>query len=243
MKRVLPAIALIAGLALTGCSGTDSKDDQAEDAGSTAQPAPEETPGAEETPEAKQFDEDQLKEIIESTDVDGQSYKPFDTGAASGSEAIKALENAEYEPAECKDLALSSLNASEASNGTTLAGTSADNTMSVALMSSADEKAAGSQLKNSTKVAEKCSDVAVKTQGIDMTMNYETFDATVEGADESVGVRAKINSGGQTVLDADTVTSRVGNNLVTAANIADTGDEDSVDKTAETFVEAVKNAG
>lgn len=240
MKRVLPAIALIAGLALTGCSGTDSKDsknDQAEDSGSAAQPA------TEETPEAVQLDEDQLKQIIESTDVDGQSYKPVDLGAASGSEAIKALEKAEYEPAECKDLALSALNASEAGNGTTLAGTSADNTMSVSLMSLADEKAAGSQLQNSTRVAEKCSDVTVKTQGIDMKMNYETFNAVVDGADETVGVRAKISSGGQTVLDTDTVTSRVGNNLVTAANIADAGDADSVTKTAKTFVEAVKNAG
>lgn len=237
MKRVLPAIALIAGLALTGCSGSGSEDGQAEDAGGTAKPA------AEETPEVQQLDEGQLKQIIESTDVDGQSYKSVDIGKASGSEAIKALKNAEYEPAECKDLAMSALNASEASNGTTLAGTSSDNTMSVALMSLADEEAAGSQLKSSTKVAEKCSDVTVTTQGIDMTMNYETFDATVEGADESVGVRAKINSGGQTVLDTDTVTSRVGNNIVTAANIADTGDEDSVSKTAKTFVEALKNAG
>lgn len=237
MKRVLPAIALIAGLALTGCSGTDSKNDQAEDAGSAAPSA------AEETPEVQQLDEDQLKQILESTDVDGQSFKPIDTGAASGSEAIKALENAEYEPAICKDLALSALNANEASNGTTLAGTSADNTMSVALMSLADEKAAGSQLKNSSKVAEECSDVTVKTQGIDMSMNYETFDATVEGADETVGIRAKIASGGQTVLGTDTVSSRVGNNIVTAANIADTGDEDSVKKTAKTFIEALKNAG
>ena len=236
MKRVLPAIALIAGLALTGCSGADSQDSQAEEAGGAAQPA------AEETPEVQQLDENQLKKIIESTDVDGQSFKSVDIGAASGSEAIKALESAEYEPAECKDLAMSALNAAEASNGTTLAGTSADNTMSVALMSLADEDAAGSHLKNSTKVAEKCSDVTIKSQGIEMTMSYESFDATVEGADESVGVRAKIGAGGQTVLDTDTVTSRVGNNIVTAANIADTGDEEAVPKTAKTFVDAVKNA-
>lgn len=236
MKRVLPAIALIAGLALTGCSGADSQDSQAEEAGGAAQPA------AEETPEVQQLDENQLKKIIESTDVDGLSFKSVDIGAASGSEAIKALESAEYEPAECKDLAMSALNAAEASNGTTLAGTSADNTMSVALMSLADEDAAGSHLKNSTKVAEKCSDVTIKSQGIEMTMSYESFDATVEGADESVGVRAKIGAGGQTVLDTDTVTSRVGNNIVTAANIADTGDEEAVPKTAKTFVDAVKNA-
>lgn len=236
MKRVLPAIALIAGLALTGCSGADSQDSQAKEAGGGAQPA------AEETPEVQQLDENQLKKIIESTDVDGQSFKSVDIGAASGSEAIKALESAEYEPAECKDLAMSALNATEASNGTTLAGTSADNTMSVALMSLADEDAAGSQLRNSTKVAEKCSDVTIKSQGIEMTMSYESFDAAVEGADETVGVHAKIGAGGQTVLDTDTVTSRVGNNIVTAANIADTGDEEAVPKTAKTFVDAVKNA-
>lgn len=137
---------------------------------------------------------------------------------------------------------MSALNATEASNGTTLAGTSADNTMSVALMSLADEDAAGSQLRNSTKVAEKCSDVTIKSQGIEMTMSYESFDAAVEGADETVGVHAKIGAGGQTVLDTDTVTSRVGNNIVTAANIADTGDEEAVPKTAKTFVDAVKNA-
>lgn len=237
MKRVLPAIALIAGLALTGCSGADSQDGQAEEAGKAAQPA------AEETPEAKQLDEDQLKQIIESTDVDGQSFKSVNIGEASGSEAIKALESAEYEPAECKDLAMTALNATEASKGTTLAGTSADNTMSVALMSLPDEDAAGSQLKSSTKVAEKCSDVTIKSQGIEMTMSYETFDATVDGADETVGVHAKIGAGGQTVLDTDTVTSRVGNNIVTAANIADTGDDDAVPNTAKTFIEAVKNAG
>lgn len=234
MKRVLPAIALIAGLALTGCSGTDSAKDQAEEDPQSA---------AAKTPQAKQLDEAQLKQIIESTDAGGQTFKSVDIGEATGSEAIKALESAEYEPAECKDLAMSALNASEASNGTTLAGTSADNTMSVALMSLADEDAAGSQLKNSTKVAEKCSDVTIKSQGIEMNMAYETFDATVDGADETVGVRAKIDAGGQTVLNTDTVTSRVGNNIVTTANIADTSDENIVPDTAAAFVEAVKNAG
>ncbi|MGO1348466.1 MAG: hypothetical protein ACTMIL_06460, partial [Brevibacterium aurantiacum] len=67
--------------------------------------------------------------------------------------------------------------------------------------------------------------------------------ATVDGADETVGVRANIEAGGQTVLNTDTVTSRVGNNIVTAANIADTGDENIVPDTAAAFVDAVKNAG
>lgn len=234
MKRVLPAIALIAGLALTGCSGSGPAKEEA---------AGEQKSAAAETPEAKQLDEAQLKKIIESTNAGGQSFKSVDIGDASGSEAIKALESAEYEPAECKDLAMSALNASESSNGTTLAGASADNTLSVALMSLADEDAAGSQLKNSTKIAEKCSDVTIKSQGIERNMSYETFDATVDGADETVGVRANIEAGGQTVLNTDTVTSRVGNNIVTAANIADTGDENIVPDTAAAFVDAVKNAG
>ena len=238
MKRALPAIALIAGLALTGCSGSDSEEAQSDGSGGEASQA-----AAEEAPQATQLDEDQLKKIIESTDANGQSFTSVDAGAASGSEAVKALESAEYEPAECKDLAMAALNAAEASSGTTLAGTSEDKSMSVSLTSLADEDAAGSQLKSSTQVAEKCSDVTVKSQGIEMKMSYESFDASVAGADETVGVRAEIGAGGQTVLNADTVTSRVGNNVVTAANIADTGDEDVVPKTAEAFVEALKNAG
>lgn len=237
MKRVLPAIVLIAGLAMTGCSGADSQNGQGEEAGNASQPA------AEETPQLHQLDKDQLKQIIESTDVGGQSFKSVDMGDDAGSEAIKALESAEYEPAECKELSMTALNATTAHNGTTLAGTSADKSVSVALMSLADENAAGSQMKNPTKIADKCSEVTIKSQGIEMTMAYTTFDATVAGADETVGLRAKIDAGGQTVLNTDTVTSRVGNNIVTAANITDIGDEQTVSKTTEAFVDVLKNAG
>lgn len=236
MKRVLPAIALIAGLSLTGCTGNDPQDDKAEN-GSTAQPA------SEETPAATQLDKDQLTEIIESTDVDGQSYTTFDMSAASGSDAVKVLETSEFEPAKCKNLSMAALNVAQQSKGNTVGGISSDDTLSVALMSFSDDDAAGSQLKNSTKITEECKDVTVKSQGIEMKMSYETFDAAVPSADETVGVRAKISAGGQTVLNADTVTGRVGNNIVTAANVADTDDEKSVPDTAEAFVDAVKNVG
>lgn len=237
MKRGLASIALIAALALTGCSGVDSRTDQVEEAGNGSQPA------AEETPQTQQLDRGQLKQIIESTDVDGQSFKSVDMGEDAGSKALKALENDEYEPAECKELSVTALNAAKASNGNTLAGTSADKSVSVALMSLNDENAAESQMQTSTKIVDQCSEVTIKSQGLTMTMAYTTFDATVAGADETVGLRAKIDAGKQTVLNTDTVTSRVGNNIVTAANITDSGDEQTVSKTAEAFVDAFKNAG
>ncbi|GAA1845606.1 hypothetical protein [Brevibacterium marinum] len=236
MKRAFPAIALIAGLSLTGCTGNDSQDDGAEE-DSTAQPA------SDEAPEATVLDEDQLTEVIESTEVDGQSYTTFDMSAASGSDAVKVLQTSEFEPAECKDLSMAALNVAQQSKGNTVGGISSDKTLSVALTSFSDVADAGSQLKSSSTVTEVCNDVTVRSQGIEMKMSYETFDAEVPSADETVGVRAEISAGGQTVLNADTVTGRIGNNIVTAANVADTDDETTVPQTAEAFVEAVKTAG
>src|SRR5699024_488738 len=62
MNRPLPAIALITGLTLVGCSG--GQDDGQDKGGSDA--------AAE---EATQLDEATLKEILESTDAQGQSFK------------------------------------------------------------------------------------------------------------------------------------------------------------------------
>lgn len=236
MKRILPAIALIAGLSLAGCTGGGEGQTQDEGGNDPSQAA------AAEESQVTQLDEAKLKEILESTDADGQTFKSIDTGSSSGSEALKAMENAEFEPAECKDLSMAALNASQASEGTTVAGASSDSTLSVGLSSFADEGAAESQLQNSSKVTEECNDVTIKTQGIEMTMKFEPFDATVAGADETVGVKATIDAGGQTVLNTSSINARVGNNIVAAANIADI-DEATVGKTAETFVEAVQNAG
>ncbi|WP_181274766.1 hypothetical protein [Brevibacterium oceani] len=236
MKRILPAIALIAGLTLVGCSGGQDGGDKAQEDGGGA------AAQTEEAPQATQLDEAQLKKILESTDADGLSFKTIDTTAASGSQALKALEQAEYEPSECKDLSMAALNAAKASDTTTVTGVSSDNTMSVGLVSLADDEAAASQLKTSSAVTEKCSDVSIKSQGIEMKMKFESFDATVSGADETVGVKATIDAGGQTVLNTSSISARVGNNVVTAANVADI-DESTVSTTAETFVDAVKNAG
>lgn len=229
MKRTLPAIALITGLALVGCSG--GQDDGQDKGGSDA--------AAE---EATQLDEATLKEILESTDAQGQSFKYIDTSEASGSEALKALDNAEFEPSECKDLSMAALGAAEASDSTTVTGVSNDNTLSVGLVSLADDDAAGSQLRTSSKVTEECSDVTISSQGIEMSMDFESFDTEVSGADETVGVKATIEAGGQTVLNTNSISARVGNNIVTAANVVDV-DEATVSQTAEAFVDAVSSAG
>lgn len=239
MNRVLPAIALIAGLSLAGCSsgGTDSAEAGNESGGdSAAQPA------AEEAPQATHLDKDQLKQILESTDVDGTTFKPLDSEAATGSEAMKSLENAEYEPAKCKNLAMAVLNASQASKGTTVAGMSSDNTLTAALMSFADESAAADQLKLMGKVTGTCNDVTVKTQGIEMTMSYEEFDASVAGADDTLGLTISMGTDGQTAFSSDSVTARVGNNVVNTASLA-SADTETPAKAAEAFVEAVENAG
>ena len=122
MKRILPAIALIAGLSLVGCTGGGDKPDQADGGG--------ESPAAEAQPEAKKLDEAQLKEILESTQVDGQSFKAVDGAGNASSEATKALESSEFEPAKCKDITMNLLNANLAAKGTTVAGTSSDNILS-----------------------------------------------------------------------------------------------------------------
>lgn len=237
MKPVFLAVALIAGLSLTGCSGADSQTGSAEETDTAAKPT------AEEPPQVTRLDVNQLKQIIESTEVDGRTFKTHDVGAVSGSEAAKADDTADYEPAECKQFSMAAPNATEAGNGTALSGVSSDSTMSVELISLADETAAGSQLAHSTELAEACSEVTVKSQGMETTMSYATFDVTVAGADESVRVRAAIDAGGKAVLNSDTVTSRVGDTIVTIASLADTADEQVVTTTAEEFVASVNNVG
>lgn len=228
MKRTLPAIALITGLTLAGCSS--GQDGGQDDGGGDA--------AAE---ESTQLNEATLKEILESTDAQGQSFKYIDTSEASGNEALKALDNAEFEPSECKDLSMAALGAAEASDTTTVTGVSNDSTLSVGLASLADAEAAESQLRTSSRVTEECSDVTIKSQGIEMSMDFEPFDTDIAGADETVGVKATIDASGQTVPNTNSISARVGNTIVTAANVVDV-DESTVARTAEAFVDAVSSA-
>ncbi|WP_309130515.1 hypothetical protein [Brevibacterium sp.] len=238
MKRALPVFALVVGLALTGCSGNDSKPAESGDkteAGTSTSAAP----------QASQLSKEQLTTVIESTKVDGKTFKAMDAAAGgdAANTAMKALESAEFSPAECKDLSLAALNVSQQSGGTTVTGVATDNTLSVGLSSFADEDAAAKQLSTASKITEKCGEVTVKASGMEMTMTSETFDATVDGADESVGVRASMEAGGQPAFTTETVTSRTGNNLVSAVNLAPEGKEEAAVTTAQSFLEALKNAG
>ena len=236
MKRLLPAITLTAVLALAGCTGGGGSDSAESGQDSGSQPAAEET-------QAAQLDEAALKNIIETTDFDGKTFTPMDAGAVSSGEAAKALEQAEFEPAECKDLAMAGLNAAQSSSGTTVVGVASDNTMSVGLSSFPDEQATTDQFSTSSKMAETCGDVTMTMQGMEMQMTSETFDATVAGADEAVGTRTSMETGGAPAMSTQTVVARVGNTVVTAANLSPQGDEQDAIKVAEAAVEAVKNAG
>ena len=234
MKRILPAIALIAGLSLVGCTGGGDKPDQADGGG--------ESPAAEAQPEAKKLDEAQLKEILESTQVDGQSFKAVDGAGNASSEATKALESSEFEPAKCKDITMNLLNANLAAKGTTVAGTSSDNILSAALSSYDDMDGAQTQIEGASKIAEECSDVKIKTAGVEMSMKYKTFDAKVDGADETRGIVASVEAGGQTAMNLRMVYALVDNNVVAVSNIADV-EEATVTNAADALVESVKNAG
>ncbi|GAA1799569.1 MULTISPECIES: sensor domain-containing protein [Brevibacterium] len=235
MKRALPVIALAAGLALTGCTSGGSSD--SDDSGSGSQPA------AEETQQSTQLDEAALKNIIDTTQFDGKTFKTVDTGAISSGEAAKALEQAEFEPAECKDLAMAGLNAAQATDGTTVAGIASDNSMSIGLSSFPDEAATSDQFSTSSKMAETCGDVTMTMSGMEMNMKSETFDATVPGADEAVGTTTSMEAGGQSAMSTQTVVARVGNTVVTAANMSPNGDEQDAVKVAEEAVKAVQAAG
>lgn len=234
MKRILPAIALIAGLSLVGCTGGGDKPDQADGGG--------ESPAAEAQPEAKKLDEAQLKEILESTQVDGQSFKAVDGAGNASSEATKALESSEFEPAKCKDITMNLLNANLAAKGTTVAGTSSDNILSAALSSYDDMDGAQTQIEGASKIAEECSDVKIKTAGVEMSMKYKTFDAKVDGADETSGIVASVEAGGQTAMNLRMVYALVDNNVVAVSNIADV-EEATVTNAADALVESAKNAG
>ncbi|WP_423057640.1 hypothetical protein [Brevibacterium linens] len=234
MKRILPAIALIAGLSLVGCTGGGDKPDQADGGG--------ESPAAEAQPEAKKLDEAQLKEILESTQVDGQSFEAVDGAGNASSEATKALESSEFEPAKCKDITMNLLNANLAAKGTTVAGTSSDSILSAALSSYDDMDGAQTQIEGASKIAEECSDVKIKTAGVEMSMKYKTFDAKVDGADETSGIVASVEAGGQTAMNLRMVYALVDNNVVAVSNIADV-EEATVTNAADALVESVKNAG
>src|SRR5699024_12834101 len=119
------------------------------------------------------------------------------------------------------DPSSAAVGAAEASDSTTVTGASSDNPLSVGLVSLADEDAAGSQLRTSSKVTEECSDVTISSQGIEISMDFEPFATEVAGANETVGVKATIDAGGQTVLHTNSISARGGHNLVRPANVLD----------------------
>ena len=239
MKRVLPAIALIAGLSLAGCSsgGTDSTEAAKDSGGDSASQPP-----AEEAPQATQLDKDQLKKIIDSADVDGTTFKSMDAGAAPESGALGGLDDAEFEPAKCKSLANEVLNATLDSEGNTASGMSSDSTLTAALMSFPDESGATDHLKTIGKITDSCSDITVKMQGMEMKMSYKKFDAPVTGADVALGLTISMETDGQSTFNSDSVTARVGNNIVNTGTLSSEDDTKTPVKVAETFVESFKNA-
>lgn len=237
MKRVLPAITLIAALSMAGCSGGGSgSGDGAEGSDSGSQQE------AEKTPEVTQLNEDQLKKILESTDVDGTAFKPLDTSEVKGSDAAKALEDAEYDPPKCKDLAMAALNASEVTGATMVAGMTSDSKLTAALMSFKDVAAAEDQMKTSDHITKECNDVQVKIQGVEMTMKYETSEATVAGADDTLGTSMTVETAGASAFKSDSVIARVGNHIVNSASMDQDASEDTPTKASEEFVKALADA-
>ncbi|HHX47193.1 MAG TPA: hypothetical protein GX718_07460 [Brevibacterium sp.] len=73
-------------------------------------------------------------------------------------------------------------------------------------------------------------------------MKYKTFDAKVDGADETSGIVASVEAGGQTAMNLRMVYALVDNNVVAVSNIADV-EEATVTNAADALVESVKNAG
>lgn len=240
MKRALPAIALIIGLGLAGCSGGGSAP---ADSGDGAQA--EKTEAA--APAAVQLDKAALTTIVESTKVGDASFTAIDLGAddsgtSAMSTAAKTLESAEFTPSECKDISIAALNSAAASNGTTVAGMSSDNTLAVGLSSFADASGAETQFKSAGLAADKCKSVTMKVQGMEMTLGYELFDATVAGADDSVGVSTTMAMGGTAAFTTTAVTSRVGNTVVNLTNMKADADQGELTDGAAAFVDAVKTA-
>ncbi|WP_152348480.1 hypothetical protein [Brevibacterium sp. CFH 10365] len=230
MKRILPAIALVAGLSLAGCTGGGDEPDQTADGGSST--------ATEAQPEAEKLDEAQLKEILESTQADGQSFK--DSGATG--EMAKALEGSKFEPAKCKDITLNLINSKLVQGGTTVTGASNDNVLSAGLSSFDSVDDAQMQLDGTENVAEECSDVKLTTAGLEMQVKMEASDPDVAGADETAGIVATVETGGQTATEIRYVAARVDNNLVAVTNVADV-EEATVTNAADAFVESVKKAG
>lgn len=230
MNRILLAIALVAGLSLAGCTGGGDEPDQTADGGSSS--------AAEAQPEAEKLDEAQLKEIFESTQAEGQSFKE---GGATG-EMAKALESSKFEPAKCKDITLNLINSKLVQGGTSVAGASNDNVLSAGLSSFDSVDDAQTQLDGTEKVAEECSDVKLTTAGLEMQVKMKASDPDVAGADETAGIVASVETGGQTATEIQYVAARVDNSLVAVTNVADV-EEATVTNAADAFVESVKKAG
>lgn len=229
MKRILPAIALVAGLSLAGCTGGGEEPEQTADGGSSS--------AAEAQPEAEKLDEAQLKEIFESTQADGQSFKK---GGATG-EMAKALEGSKFEPAKCKDITLNLINSKLVEGGNSVAGASNDNVLSAGLSSFDSVDDAQTQLDGTEKVAEECSDVKLTTAGLEMQVKMKASDPDVAGADETAGIVASVETGGQTATEIRYVAARVDNNLVAVTNVADV-EEATVTNAADAFVVSMKKA-
>lgn len=182
MNRILPAIALVAGLSLAGC-----------------------------------------------------------TGGATG-EMAKARESSKFEPAQCKDITLNLINSKLVQGGTSVTGASNDNVLSAGLSSFDSVDDAQTQLDGTEKVAEQCSDVKLRTAGLEMQVKMKASDPDVGEADETAGIVASVENGGQTATEIQYVAARVDNSLVAVTNVAD-GEEATVTNAADAFVESVKKAG
>lgn len=240
MKKLLPSTAIVAALFLSGCSGGGSgkQDSGAQDSGAQATP----------TPEITQLSVDQLKTVVSNTKAGDLGFKTLDSeeDPAGMAKVMDSIAKADISPAECKATFVEFLSVFGATgtnaNSVRAEPTDKEQQIGTVLNSYPDENSAKTSVGKFAQAGEQCSDmkVQVPTSG-EATASFKNFNASVEGATESVGTELRLQGEESAYLF---VTSRDANNIVTT--VADDTDAEAFKSTAPSvaaaFITGMKNA-
>ena len=144
------------------------------------------------------------------------------------------MEQAEIEPAECKDILLSQVQRiDQTTSDKTIVGTKGQDAAASGVVYGSEDEAK-KELANSKNGMSKCSTITMSVGGQKLTVTTETKDSSVDGADEALVTSMEVKDLGTGPVS--TVTTRKGNVLVSGTTVgagATGGGSDDADMSKE----------
>ncbi|MER7797247.1 hypothetical protein [Microbacterium sp. NPDC096154] len=211
--RSLAPVALLAVIALAGCSAPAG--DDAEPQGASSAPASQSSAAEEEAAPAELIDAATLEGYVEAAGL-----QPIDIEGQGGVEALAGgLAGFTVEPAECQALIDSSFALTVENESTVAIGADQEAGVSGGIMSFADPSVVADALERNAAAPQTCAQVTLTAEdGTEVASRIEAVDVDIPGADDVFALRTVASVAG-TEMTSVSVSASVGNAIATGSTL------------------------